>query len=407
VIVADSHEFIELYRGDKDLRMGMEMCKLDPSVRFVSFAPDKLSPNDRAHFRLDYLADVGLPELPDRMEVRLLPSASLRFASKESGGIVALSPGYSRAIRNLKPDIIMENPFSWLTPRSYQTHWAARRLRVPIVYYDPGDDIPISRKHALMSFWETPVVRYASAIITYNEAGRLRFMRKYGYPEDRIHVIPKPVDIKACRSEEDASELRRSWGAVDETIVIGYLGRLASYKGSQILLNVARNALGDPRLGAVRFVFIGGALGSQETEATYRLANTYVTGMVDRNAIPVMLAACDVLVFPNFTNPGGFPTAVAEAMAVGKPIIAGIGRRRDLVPLEDGETALLVEPGDESSLTEALVSLASDAALRRRLGENVAAFAEKEMAYPKVAADYLDILREAVEESSTSRRNRS
>jgi hypothetical protein len=44
VIVADSHEFIELYRGDKDLRMGMEMLKLDEALGFVSFAPESAVP---------------------------------------------------------------------------------------------------------------------------------------------------------------------------------------------------------------------------------------------------------------------------------------------------------------------------------------------------------------------------
>jgi len=107
MLIADSHEFIELYRGDKDLRMGMEMLKLDQDLRFVSFAPDRTSPNDRDRFGSDTLAEVGLPELPDRFDLRLLPSKSFRFARKESGGIVSWMHGYSRALAATAPDVIL------------------------------------------------------------------------------------------------------------------------------------------------------------------------------------------------------------------------------------------------------------------------------------------------------------
>jgi glycosyltransferase involved in cell wall biosynthesis len=60
-----------------------------------------------------------------------------------------------------------------------------------------------------------------------------------------------------------------------------------------------------------------------------------------------------------------------EAAAAGKPMIASrIGGLQDIVV--DGETGLLVTPGDSDELRAALVRLATDGALRARLGANAA-----------------------------------
>lgn len=393
MLISDSHEFIELYRGDKDVRIGIEMVRLREDVRFVSFAPDRLSPIDRVRFGKRFMSEVGLPELPEGMEVRLLPSVSARFSRKESGGIVSVMPGYGRELRRLQPDVMFENPFSWLTPRSYQTYRASRALGVPVVYYDPGDDIPISRKHRIMAVWERRVVDHASAIITYNQAGSLRFQRKYGYPAERIHVIPKPVDVSGCRYEGDVSDLRTSFGASRDTLVVGYLGRLARYKGSAHLLDVARSMGADPSVSErVRFVFVGSALSSDESDDDYRLSNTHVTGMVPHGDIARHLAACDVIVLPDLTAPGGFSTAIAEAMAAARCLIVGTGARTEFLPLVDGETALLIDPRSPKAIEAALRRVIDAPELRTRLATAVGEYADREMDYPVVAARYLRIL---------------
>jgi glycosyltransferase involved in cell wall biosynthesis len=64
----------------------------------------------------------------------------------------------------------------------------------------------------------------------------------------------------------------------------------------------------------------------------------------------------------------GFGVVCAEAMAHGRPVVAGdVGGLRDLVVHEG--TGLLVRPGDVRALREALSRLLGDADLRRRFGE--------------------------------------
>ena len=66
--------------------------------------------------------------------------------------------------------------------------------------------------------------------------------------------------------------------------------------------------------------------------------------------------------------PDPCPTVVMEAMSTGKPAIASnIGGLPDLV--DDGETGLLVPPGDMGTLAEAIKRLMTDPGLRRRMGQ--------------------------------------
>jgi glycosyltransferase involved in cell wall biosynthesis len=64
----------------------------------------------------------------------------------------------------------------------------------------------------------------------------------------------------------------------------------------------------------------------------------------------------------------GFPNAVVEAMAAGKPVVASdVGGNPDAVV--DGGTGFLVAPVDIHQLTECLHRLVTDARLRRELGD--------------------------------------
>jgi glycosyltransferase involved in cell wall biosynthesis len=77
------------------------------------------------------------------------------------------------------------------------------------------------------------------------------------------------------------------------------------------------------------------------------------------------VSACEVLVQPSLTE--GMPNAVLEAMAAGRPVV---GTRAGGIPelVADGETGLLVPPGDPAALARALVALLQDKTRARAMG---------------------------------------
>ena len=106
----------------------------------------------------------------------------------------------------------------------------------------------------------------------------------------------------------------------------------------------------------------------------------------ERLAPPQVAAALDeatLLVLPSHSE--GLPRVVMEAFARGRPVV---GARAGGIPdvVEDGVSGLLVEPGDESALADALVRLLSDRELAERLASGAGAAAAEWLQTPEVFA---------------------
>jgi glycosyltransferase involved in cell wall biosynthesis len=103
-----------------------------------------------------------------------------------------------------------------------------------------------------------------------------------------------------------------------------------------------------------------------------RLPDAIFTGQLTGPELATALASSDVFLNPSITE--AFGNVTLEAMACGLPVIAAAASGTTNL-VRDGETGVLVHPGDVDAYAEALAAYAADPELRRRHGEAGLAFA--------------------------------
>lgn len=153
--------------------------------------------------------------------------------------------------------------------------------------------------------------------------------------------------------------------------VVGAMSYLIPWKGHEVFLRAMKRMLeARPEL---RFVIVGEPIFQWRDERDRLEAIARELGVADRVAFaghredaPAVLGAFDLFVMPSLFEP--FGRVLIEAMAAARPIVAS---RAGGVPeiVVDGETGLLVPPGDDAALAEAVLALLADPARAARLGE--------------------------------------
>jgi len=110
-----------------------------------------------------------------------------------------------------------------------------------------------------------------------------------------------------------------------------------------------------------------------------------------RSDVPDVLAAADIFVLPSLSE--GLPLVLLEAMFSGLPIVASdVGDVR--LALADGQSGVLVKPGDPVALARALEHLLRNPAVTSALGERAARRAAVEYGVSRMVASYAAVYRD-------------
>lgn len=159
----------------------------------------------------------------------------------------------------------------------------------------------------------------------------------------------------------DQRVARTSLGLRGEGVIVGFVGRLTAIKRPDRFLQLAATA---PEL---TFVVVGnGPLHDDTARAAATLPNVALLDWHDDVAL--VLSAIDIIVLTSDNE--GVPLSLIEAASVGVPVVSlDVGGVREIV--EDGVTGIVVR--DETRLATAVSRLASDAALRQRMGDQARA----------------------------------
>jgi glycosyltransferase involved in cell wall biosynthesis len=187
-------------------------------------------------------------------------------------------------------------------------------------------------------------------------------------------IDPAPFD---ALGPDTCREVRAELGIPVEAFVVGIFSRLHPWKGQSVLLDAVA------RTRDVHALVVGGALFSgeapYESELRVRAELPSFAGRVHmlgaRDDVPRLLAACDVVVHASvLAEP--FGRVLVEAMLAGRPVVAtDAGGVPEVVT--DGETGVLVPPGDARALGDALDALRRDTGRATTLARRGAARARE------------------------------
>ncbi len=210
--------------------------------------------------------------------------------------------------------------------------------------------------------------RFNTALIAVSEIVKKDIVNLEKLDSNKITVIRNAVADLYPVNPRRAQALRKQLNVKPGDILVGVVSRLEiPRKGHHVLIKaLAQLVLQHPHLHCA---VIGDGLGREELQLQVEQLglNAHVTFVGTQHNIPEWLQALDIFVLPSLHE--GFPMAIIEAMAAGRPIVATrVGGVGELI--EHRREGLLIKPDDVSDLVEAINGLILDSELRACLGKS-------------------------------------
>lgn len=216
----------------------------------------------------------------------------------------------------------------------------------------------------------------------------------------RVFAVPNAVEPVAGERTEVRSRFGELWKIPESRIWLGSIGRFETSKRFDLLIELTASLVSQ---GAdLHLVLFGYGRGMDELKTVAK-----ALGIEDRVTFTgadaearFWIKAVDVFCFTSIDE--GLPNVVMEAAAAGVPVLAW---RTDFLRelLGDGQSALLVEPGNVRAFRQDLYKLIENREYRLRLGE----VAQKEVLVNFGVPTFVRSLSAVYEELLGTKRNSS
>lgn len=224
--------------------------------------------------------------------------------------------------------------------------------------------------YALSSWCERDAVNNAAAIIAVSHGMKADVLSTYpAVNPDKVRVIHNGIDARQY-APDPATDVLEHYGVDPNRPNVVFVGRITRQKGVPELLRAAGQL--DPY---VQLVLCAGQPDTPElTQEVTALVDglratrsgiVWIEGMLSRLEVIQLLSHATAFVCPSLYEPLGIVNL--EAMACGTAVVASrVGGIPEVVA--DGETGLLVPPGDPQALAAALNALVREPQRARAMG---------------------------------------
>jgi glycosyltransferase involved in cell wall biosynthesis len=340
----------------------------------------------------------------DRGALRLLERAVRRVQSELQLPYAALfeSLRFAQAcVQELHGCDLLYERFGWT---GYGSGLAARRLGVPLVLEDNGDNLfdleakgiaPRGVQRRLSLSLARRAVHRAAHVISAGAGWREQFMRRWGTDPARITTIENGTALLGMLSRDQLRSFNA--GPSPPTTTLVYLGGFYPWHGVPILLEALAAARANG--AALRLLMIGSGEGYAEAQAMVsRLGLGEVVTFAGHRSpaeYAPMLAAADVGLSPYCGWPEFSGLKVLDYKAAGLPTIAS-GVNGHPPTLTDRVTGLIVPPCQVDPLTAAIVRLCADPSARVRMGQAARLEAEARHSWDRTAERIEQVFRDVL-----------
>ncbi len=250
--------------------------------------------------------------------------------------------------------------------------------------------------YEVSSWCERTAANSAAAVVAVSDGMRADIMT--AYPEiapERIRVIRNGIDATEYRPDPRTGVLDR-YGIDTSRPYVIFVGRITRQKGVPVLLRAASRLIPEAQLVLCAGQADTPELLAEVTELVEGLRATrsgvvWIPEMLAKAEVIQLLTHATVFACPSVYEPLGIVNL--EAMACGTAVV---GSRTGGIPevVAEGETGLLVPPGDPEALATALDVLLSDSGLARAMGQAGRKRAVAEFGWPAIAAQTADLYAE-------------
>jgi len=271
---------------------------------------------------------------------------------------------------------------------------SARKRKIPSV-------LTCHSVHKSGGIWRLiyrPIVsamKHANRVIAVSGAAK-GFCAALGVPDDRIEVISNGVDLSIFNTDVDGSAMRTKLSVKQGPLVATAI-RLVKRKGPEHLVNAFSKVL--KAVPNAKLAIAGGGTEAANLRAQIKKLgverSAFMLGKLQREQVAELMAAADVFVLPSLFE--SFGLVLLEAMAVGTPVVC-TQTQGALEIVKNGEDGLVVPPGDDDALADAIVRVLSDRRLAGHLGTNGQKTVREKFSWEKTAEKTLALYKTVCEE---------
>ncbi len=263
--------------------------------------------------------------------------------------------------------------------------WPAGTLKPRLLWHDHFGRFQIEPRNR----WLYRVLTAkAAAVLSVNEMLKDWAIEELGKDSAHCHYVPNSIDLSRYSAAPQDPD-----GADGRPLVVVCLANLRQQKNHQLLIEAFAHVRAQKPELAIELQLIGSAPEDGVKEALERQVEALELGasvhlLGERTDVPQLLQAADIGVLSSSSE--GLPLALLEYGGASLAVTAtAVGQIPQVIRNES--MGLLVNPGSATALGDALIQLASDAVLRRRLGSALKQRVERDFSQEATLASVLAI----------------